>query len=157
MCVLCDGKRNIIETILVISIFLTLLSETIQEKRKNHCSFVGSCLVSTVSRHVRLTEKEHTHNHKVVAELVFLFEKEDIVVNKIPREWVLLRFSTMSMINDYEEILTSSQLKTKKNLPNHWLEHIAQSRQINVQQEVESQQRFQLSLMDQRPGLSTWS
>ena len=48
----------------------------------------------------------------------------------------------------------TSQLKTEKNRPNHWLDFIAQSRQINIQQEVESQQRFHLSLMDQRPGLS---
>ena len=29
-------------------------------------------------------------NHKVAAELVVLLNKEDLVVNKIPREWVLL-------------------------------------------------------------------
>ena len=34
------------------------LSETIQEKRKNHYSFVGSCPVSIVFRHVRSTQKE---------------------------------------------------------------------------------------------------
>ena len=43
----------------------------------------------------------------------------------------------------------TSQLKTEKNRPNHWLEHIAQ--------EVESQQRFDLFLMDQRAGSSTRS
>ena len=32
----------------------------------------------------------------------------------------------------------TSQLKSKKNRPNRRLEHIVQSRQINVQQEVES-------------------
>ena len=51
----------------------------------------------------------------------------------------------------------TSQLKTKQDRPNHWLEHIAQSRQINIQQEVESQERFHLFLMGQRPGLSTRS
>ena len=64
-----------IETILVIIIFLTILSETIQEKRKNHYSFVGSCLVSTVSRHVRSTQKEQFHNHKVVAECVVVMQR----------------------------------------------------------------------------------
>ena len=61
----------------------------------------------------------------------------------------------MSMMNDYEEDLDDfPKLKTEKNRPNHGLEHIAQSRQINLQQEVESQQqRFHLFLMDQRPGL----
>ena len=68
---LCDGQGiNFIETVLVIIIFLTLLSETIQEKRKNHDSFAVSCLVSVVSRHVRSTQKEHINNHKAVAELV---------------------------------------------------------------------------------------
>ena len=38
----------------------------------------------------------------------------------------------------------ASQLKTKNNRPNLWLEHIAQSRQICIQQEVESQRRFHL-------------
>ena len=46
----------------------------------------------------------------------------------------------------------TSQLKTEKNRPNHWLEHIAQSRQLTTQEEVESQQRFRLFSMDQRPG-----
>ena len=36
--------------------------------------FVGSCLVSTVSRHVRSTQKEHILIHKVVAERVILIE-----------------------------------------------------------------------------------
>ena len=31
---------------------------------------VGSCLVSTVFRHVRSTQREHISNHKVVAERV---------------------------------------------------------------------------------------
>ena len=50
-------------TIFVITIFLTLLPETIQEKRKNHYTRVCSCLVSTVSRHVRSTRKKHIDTH----------------------------------------------------------------------------------------------
>ena len=50
-----------------------------------------------------------------------------------------------------------SQLETKENWLNLWLEHIAQNRQIYKQQEVESQRRFSLTLMDRRPGLSTRS
>ena len=42
-----------------------LLSETIQENGKNHCGFVVSCLVSTVSHHVPSKQKEHINNHKV--------------------------------------------------------------------------------------------
>ena len=39
----------------------------------------------------RSTHKEHIYIHKVVAELVVLFnEKEDLVVQKIPREWVIV-------------------------------------------------------------------
>ena len=62
---LCDEKREFIETVLVIIIFLNLLSDTIQEKRNNHYSFVGSCQVSTVFRHVRSPLKEHINNHRV--------------------------------------------------------------------------------------------
>ena len=40
LCVLCR-QRDFVVTILVIIIFLTFLSETIQEKRENHFSFVG--------------------------------------------------------------------------------------------------------------------
>ena len=39
------------------------------------------------------------------------------------------------------EILVISHQNTKKNQKNHWLEHIAQSRHLTVQQEVESQQK----------------
>ena len=46
----------------------------------------------------------------------------------------------------------ASRLQTKKNQPNLWLEHFAQCRQVNIQQDVESQRRFHLSLMDGRPG-----
>ena len=35
------------------------------------------------------------------------------------------------MMSDYEEDLDDFQLKTKKNWPNLWLEHIGQSRQIS--------------------------
>ena len=87
MSFVCFLTENFIETILVIIIFLNLLSETIQEKRKNHSSFVGSCLVSTVSRHVRYPQKEHINNHKVATERVCCVVKvEDLVLNKIPRE-----------------------------------------------------------------------
>ena len=51
---------------------------------------MGSCPLSTVSRHVRSSQEEHIHIHKVVAELVVLLKKEDLVKNEIPREWVLL-------------------------------------------------------------------
>ena len=36
------------------------------EKRKNHYSFVGSCPVSAVFRHVPSTQKEHINIHSVV-------------------------------------------------------------------------------------------
>ena len=50
------------------------------------------------------------------------------------------------------KIFWTSHLRTKENRPNLWLDHIAQSRQIKKQQEVESQRRFHLSLMDRRLG-----
>ena len=43
---------------------LTSLSETIQEKRKNHYGFVCLCPVSTVSRHVPSTQKEYVNIHE---------------------------------------------------------------------------------------------
>ena len=55
------------------------------------------------------------------------------------------------MMNDHGEDLDDFPAETK-NRPNLWLEHVAQSRQINVQQELESQRRFHLFLMDRRPG-----
>ena len=41
---------------------MTSLSEAIQD-RKNSCSFVGSCLVSNVSRHVRFTHRTYQQPH----------------------------------------------------------------------------------------------
>ena len=52
---------------------------------------MGSCLVSIVSRHVRFPENEHTNNNKVVAERgCCVVKEEDLVANKVAREWVLL-------------------------------------------------------------------
>ena len=90
--------------------------------------------MSTVSRHVRSAQKEHTHIHKVAAELVVLLKEEDLVVHRIPREWVLLE--TFNNFNDAED-LDDFPAETKKNRPSLWLEHIAQSRQINIPQEVD--------------------
>ena len=54
--------------------------------------------MSTVSRHVRSTQKELINNHKVVAELVVSLNEEDLVVNKILRKWVL--FENFNNVND---------------------------------------------------------
>ena len=61
----CD-ERDFTETFLVVVIFLTSMSETVQE-RKNALQFlwVGSCRMSTAFRHVRSTQKEQINNHKV--------------------------------------------------------------------------------------------
>ena len=40
------------------------------------------------------------------------------------------------------KMLVTSHQNTKKNLKNLWLDHIAQSRHYNFQQEVESQHKF---------------
>ena len=53
-----------------------------------------------------------------------------------------------------KKILTTSQWKTKTDRPNLLLEHIAQSRPINGQQEVGSRRRFHYFWTDQGPGLS---
>ena len=66
MCIV--TKKDFTESILVVIIFLTSLSETIQERKNSLQFLVGSCLVSIVFRHVRSTPKERSNNHKVVAE-----------------------------------------------------------------------------------------
>ena len=58
-------KRDFTESILVVTIFLTSLSETIQEVTEFITVFVGSCRVSAVSRHVRSAQKEQINNRKV--------------------------------------------------------------------------------------------
>ena len=50
------------------------------------------------------------------------------------------------------KILVTSQLQTKKDWTNLWLEQVAWSRPNNGQQEVGSRERFHHPLMDQRPG-----
>ena len=86
--------------------------------------------------------------------------KKKHVVHKIPRDWVLLE--NFNNVNDewlWGRSWRLSHLKTKKNRRNLWLELVAQSRQVQKQQEVESQRRFHFSLMDRHPGSSTrsWS
>ena len=55
---------------------------------------MGSCLVSTVFRHVRSTQKEHINVHKVVTEQFRVAEKkgDHLAVHRVPREWVLLEY-----------------------------------------------------------------
>ena len=55
----------------------------------------------------------------------------------------------MSVMNECEEDVDDFPVeKTKENRPNLRMEQLAQSRQINFQQEVEPQRRFHLSPMD---------
>ena len=62
-------KGDFIETILVSSPFVR------NDPREEKDSFVGSCLLS-VFRHEQSTQKEHIHNHKVVAERVVELQRE---------------------------------------------------------------------------------
>ena len=65
-------------------IFLTSFFRN-DPRQNESLQFCGSCLVSIVPRHVRFTQKEH----KVVAERGCCVVKiEDLVVNKVAREWV---------------------------------------------------------------------
>ena len=65
--------------------FDVTVSQTLAAKEAMH-----ELQVSIVSRHVRFPPKEHTNNHKVVAERGCCVVKvEDLVANKVPREWVL--------------------------------------------------------------------
>ena len=54
-------------TILVVIIFLTFCQRR-SKNRENHYSFVGSCQVSAVFRHVRSTQKEQFNYHIVLLE-----------------------------------------------------------------------------------------
>ena len=61
-----------------------MLSVSIR-KKKNHYSFVGSCLVSTVfSSRTVYTERTNLTTTKVVPERWLLQKEEDLVVNKVP-------------------------------------------------------------------------
>ena len=48
---------------------------------------MGCCLVFTVSRHVRSTEKEHINNHKVVEELLIELQRRGSCCNNVNNEW----------------------------------------------------------------------
>ena len=63
------------------------------------CSFEGSCVVCTVSRHSRFTQKEHMNNRKVVTERdCCVIRVADLIAIKIPREWIL--FEDCNNAND---------------------------------------------------------
>ena len=64
-----------------------LLSVTIQEKRKNHYSFVGARLLSIVFRHERSTQKERVNSHKEVAEPSFCVAEKNKRGFVVPRGW----------------------------------------------------------------------
>ena len=57
-------KKGAHVTILVVIMFLACCQRR-SRNRKNHHSFVGSCPVWTVFRHVRSTQKEQFNNHMV--------------------------------------------------------------------------------------------
>ena len=61
----------------------------------------------------------------------------------------------MLMMHDYEEDLHDLLTENKERLAESLFgAHRAESRQINIQQDVGSRQRFHHSLMGHRPGLS---
>ena len=83
--------------------------------RQNSCSFVGSFLVSFVSRRLRFPQKEHINNPKVVAERGSCVVKVlDLVANKVPREEKCLRTSTIPTRNDYEEDFGELPIRIQK-------------------------------------------
>ena len=113
------------------------------------------CIVSIVSRHERFPQKEHSKNQRGSGAVLLRGEVEDLVANKVTREWVLRQ----NFNNPNDEWLWGRlwwlpvriQRRTQKN---HWLEHIAQSRHYNFQQEVESQQN---SVQHSRLSSRSWS
>ena len=115
--------------------------------------------MSTVSRHVQSTQKEHIHNHKVVAERVVLLQNEgDLVVNKIPLDWVLWRFSTMSMMNDSEESLDHFPAENKEKPAESMVGVFrAESSDLHVAGSGITAKNPPLSLMDRRSGSSMTS
>ena len=121
---------------------LTSLSETIITV------FVGFCPVSTVSRHVRCTQKEHIHIHKVVADLVVFLKEEDLVV----QSGYFGRISTMSTMNDCEEDLDGFPAENKEKPVESMVgAHRAESTDQKTAGSG-SRRRFHLSLMD----LTSW-
>ena len=87
---------ELIETTLVsIIIILTFCPSRIQRRERITTVFWFSCVVSTVFRHVRSTQKEQYQQPQVVAEPGVLLRRkeEDLVVYRVPSEWVLLENS----------------------------------------------------------------
>ena len=92
-------EEDSIETIFVVIISSLLPCQGRSKRRERIITvFAVFCLVFTVSRHVRSSQKEHVNNHKVVTELVGFIDRADLVVIKIPREWVLLEI--FNNVND---------------------------------------------------------
>ena len=90
MCIV--TKRDVTETILVVVIFLTSLSETIQEKE---CLtvFVGGLMSSVYCISSRTVYTEGTVQQPQGgsgARLLLGRKVEYLVVHRVPREWVLL-------------------------------------------------------------------
>ena len=155
---LCDGKGISLRLSLFASSSGPFRQRRSKRPRKNHYSFCGflSSVQCTPSRTV-YTERTYSHPQSGSGACYFFKKKRILSSTRSRVSWYCWRISTRSMMIDYEEDLDDLQLKTKKNRPDLWLEHIGQSRQISLQQEVESQRRFHLSLMDRRPGLSARS
>ena len=63
LCVCLVTRRDLAETILAVIISSRTRCQKRSKSEKIPCNFVGSCLVSIVSRHVRFPQKEHTNNH----------------------------------------------------------------------------------------------
>ena len=71
------------------------MSVTIPEKSKKHCSFVGSCLVSSVFRNVRSTQKEQYEQPQSGsgARRVAKEKRRGSCRAQVPCEWVSLEHS----------------------------------------------------------------
>ena len=62
----------------------------------------------------RVGHKEHINNHKLVAARVVELQRRGSCLHKIPREWVLMRISALSMMNVYEEDLDDFPVENKE-------------------------------------------
>ena len=83
-----------------------------KKKRQNHYSFVGSCLVSSVFRHVRSTQKEQFNNHKVRLHCAFADHSRPMFENSAQSSWRVI-WTKPQNVNFLQEAQTFSAVSLR--------------------------------------------
>ena len=93
-------------------------------------------------RHVRSTQKEQINNQIGSGTRLFREKSRILLRTRSRASGYCLRTSAIPMMSDFEEDFRAFPSEKETNRPNLWLKHVAKSRLINGQQEVESLRRF---------------